>query len=118
MNATERKNRLVQVDRDIAALQAEKDALRADAAKYVPLKAGDVAISDDPDGCGVIRIITKTYFQNGRYVLESVSINGRRMDTIGQDRFEAYGYRKIGTLADFINDNTTDRLEAYGYVLD
>jgi hypothetical protein len=114
MNATERKNRLVQVDRDIAALQAEKDDLLANAAKVVRLSAGNVAISDDPDGCGTIRIITKTYFEHGRYVLESVSINGRRMDTIGQDRFEAYGYRKVGTLADFINDETIDCLAENG----
>jgi len=114
MNTVERKNRLVQVDRDIAALQAEKDALLTDAAKVVRLSAGDVAISDDQDGCGTIRIITKTYFEHGRYVLESVSINGRRMDTIGQDRFDAYGYRKVGTLSDFINDDTIDYLADNG----
>jgi hypothetical protein len=111
MNAVERKNKLAQVDRDIAALQAEKDEL-LDLPVSV-LKAGDVAISADPDGCGPIRIITKTYNLHGRYVLESVSIHGRRLDTIGQDRFEAYGYRKVGTLEDFINDDTIEEVESY-----
>lgn len=87
MNVTER---LEQVENDIKALQVEKDKLlkQKEKEKRYVFQAGDVAVNE----CGETRIIMDV-----NTVLMSFTVRGFLL-LKGQNQFENYGYKKIGTL--------------------